>query len=123
MATAASVDEYLATVPEGPRAVLEQIRALVRALAPDATETISYQMPAFRAHGRLLVSYAAFRDHVSFFPMSGSVLDAHRDEAKPYVGGKGTLHFAPGEPLPYRLVEAIVRERLAENAARSRRQG
>lgn len=121
MAAPGSVEEYLAAVPEPMRSALQHLRATIRAAAPEATETISYQMPAFRAHGRLLVSYAAFRDHYSFFPMSMGVIEGHRAEVEPYWNGKGTLHFRTGEPLPEALVETVVRARLEENAARSRR--
>ncbi len=121
MAAPASVDEYLAALPGESRAALELLRAQIRAIAPHATETISYQMPAFRDRDRMLVSYAAFRDHCSLFPMSMAVIEAFRDELNPYWNGKGTIHFRPDRPLPAGLVERIVRARLEENAARRRR--
>ena len=65
MATPTSVEDYLAALPEEPRTALEKLRKTIKAAAPDATETISYQMPAFKDHGRFLVSYAAFKDHCS----------------------------------------------------------
>ncbi len=120
MATPRSVEEYLAACPEPMRSALEHLRATIRSAAPEATEAIYYQMPAFRAHGRALVSYAAFRDHYSLFPLGSSAIDAHREAAEPYRTGKGTLRFSADEPLPEALVQAIVRERLAENAARRR---
>jgi len=121
MAAPASVEDYLAAIPEGSRAALEQLRMTIMAAAPEATETISYQMPAFKDHGRLLVYYAAFKDHCSLFPASMAVINAHREELEPYYNGKGTLHFRFGEPLPAALVRKIVKARLEENAARSRR--
>ena len=121
MATPASVEEYLAALPAESRAALEKLRAQIRTVAPDATETISYQMPAFRDRDRMLVSYAAFRDHCSLFPMSMAVIETFRDELGPSWNGKGTIHFRPDEPLPTGLVERIVRARLEENAARRRR--
>ncbi len=121
MTTPASVDAYLAALPPESRAALERLRAQIRAVAPHATETISYQMPAFRDGDRLLVSYAAFRDHCSLFPMSMAVIETFRDELGTSWNGKGTIHFRPDAPLPAALVERIVRARLAENAARRRR--
>jgi uncharacterized protein YdhG (YjbR/CyaY superfamily) len=116
-----SVEDYLAAVPEESRAALEKLRATIKAAAPEATELISYQMPAFRDHGRLLVSYAAFKDHCSLFPMSLKVIEDHKDELEPYHTRKGTIQFHADRPLPDALVKKIVRARIEENAARSRR--
>ena len=121
MTAPASVEEYLAAVPAESRAALEQLRARIRAAAPHATETISYRMPAFRDGDRLLVSYAAFRDHCSLFPMSMAVIETFRDELGTSWNGKGTIHFSPDAPLPAGLVERIIGARLTENAARRRR--
>jgi uncharacterized protein YdhG (YjbR/CyaY superfamily) len=115
-----TVEEYLAGVPEESRSALEQLRETIKSAASDATETISYQMPAFRAHGRLLVSYAAFKDHCSLFPMSKKVIEENADDLKPYFAGKGTLRFRADEPIPEALVRKIVEARLEENAARRR---
>src|SRR6266516_4084892 len=103
-----SVEEYLAALPPESRAVLEALRTTIKAAAPDATETISYQMPAFTQDGRFLVSYAAFKDHCSLFPASGKVLEAHGEELKPYFSGRGTLRFTVDKPIPAALVEKIV---------------
>jgi uncharacterized protein YdhG (YjbR/CyaY superfamily) len=119
--TPTSVDEYLAAVPEAPRAALEKLRAAIKAAAPEATETISYQMPAFRLHGRFLVSYAAFKDHCSLFPASHAVTAAYAKELAPYLAGKGTIRFTVDRPLPAALVRKIVKARVEENAALPRR--
>ncbi|MGE5460107.1 MAG: iron chaperone [Solirubrobacterales bacterium] len=121
MAAPRSVEEYLAGLPEDSRANLEKLRKVIKAAAPKATETISYQMPAFKHEGRLLVSYAAFRDHYSLFPMSGEVIAAIGDELKPYASGKGTIRFDPDQPLPVALVKKVVKVRLEELASRRRR--
>jgi uncharacterized protein YdhG (YjbR/CyaY superfamily) len=121
MVAPASVEAYLAEVPEPMRAALEHLRATIRAAAPEATESIYYQMPAFRSDGRALVSYAAFRDHYSLFPLGSAVLDALRDEVASYRTGKGTLQFGVGDPLPDALVTRIVQARLAEIEAARRR--
>jgi len=117
MATPTSVEDYLAALPEEPRAALEKLRKTIKAAAPEATETISYQMPAFKNHGRFLVSYAAFKDHCSLFPASEAVLEALGEELKPYFSGKGTIRFQASKPLPAALVKKIVKARLEENAA------
>ena len=121
MAAPTSVEDYLAALPAAERAALEKLRKTIKAAAPDATETISYQMPAFKEHGRFLVSYAAFKDHCSFFPASLAVIEAHKEELTPFVSGKGTLRFTPDEPIPAALVRKIVEARIAEIAARGRR--
>ena len=121
MAEPAGVDDYLAVLPEDQRAVLEKLRTTIRTTAPDATETISYQMPTFKDQGRFLVSYAAFKDHCSLFPASKAVMEAHGDELKPYFSGKGTLRFTADKPIPAALVRKIVKARIGENAADRRR--
>lgn len=73
--------------------------------------------PPFKLNGRFLVSYAAFKDHCSFFPASAKVLEAYGEELKPYISGKGTIRFTVEEPLPAALVKGIVKARIEENAA------
>jgi uncharacterized protein YdhG (YjbR/CyaY superfamily) len=116
-----SVDEYMAALPEGSRVALEKLRSAIATAAPEATETISYRMPAFNDHGRILVYYAAFTDHYSVYPASTALMEALGDELKPYVTGKGTIRFDATEPIPVALVKKIVEARLAENEARRRR--
>jgi len=121
VATPTSVEDYLAAVPEKSRAALEKLRKTIKAAAPEATETISYQMPAFKDHGRFLVSYAAFKDHRSLFPASNAVMEALGEELNPYFSGKGTLRFTADKPIPAALVKKIVKARIEENDARRRR--
>jgi uncharacterized protein YdhG (YjbR/CyaY superfamily) len=118
MSAPTSVVDYLAALPEGSRAALEKLRKTIRAAAPEATETISYRMPAFKDHGRFLVSYGAFKDHCSLFPASKAVMEALGEELKPYFTGKGTIRFQADTPLPAALVRKIVQVRIEENAAR-----
>src|SRR5881628_2363426 len=120
MAGPTSVEDYLAALPEEQRAALEKLRRTIKATAPGATETISYQMPAFKDQGRFLVSYAAFKNHCSLFPASGAVMEALGEELKPYFSGKGTLRFTPDKPIPAALVKKIVKTRIEENAAARR---
>jgi uncharacterized protein YdhG (YjbR/CyaY superfamily) len=117
MATDTAVEEYLAAAEPAAREQLEQLRRLVREVAPDATERISYQMPAFRFEDRILVWYAAFRDHVSLFPANAVVRERLGVEIEPYLSGKGTIRFALGQPLPEDLIRRVVQIRIDENRA------
>jgi uncharacterized protein YdhG (YjbR/CyaY superfamily) len=121
MAGSTGVEDYLAALPEDQGVALEKLRKTIRAAAPEATETISYQMPTFKDRGRVLVYYAAFKDHCSLFPASEAVMEALGEELKPYFAGKGTLRLTPDKPIPAALVKKIVKARIEENAARGRR--
>jgi len=116
---AVDVDAYLRKVPEPARTTLEKIRATIRSVVPpDATEALSYGMPAFRYKGAL-VAYAAFKNHCSFFPMQASMIDEMRDELKNYRTAKGTLQFPLDKPLPATLVKRLVKARIAENTRKA----
>jgi uncharacterized protein YdhG (YjbR/CyaY superfamily) len=114
--SASDVDRYLATVPKDARAALARLRKIIRAAAPKATETISYQMPAYKYHG-LLVAFAAFKDHCSFFPGAAG-MKALQHELKAYDTSKGTIRFPIDKPLPAVLVKKLVKARIKENEAR-----
>lgn len=120
MAAPTSVEDYLADLPKGSRAAMEKLRTTIKAVAPEATETISYRMPAFKDHGRILVYYAAFKDHYSLYPASEAVIEVLGDELKPFFSGKGTIRFDADKPIPVALVKKIVKARLEENAGRRR---
>jgi uncharacterized protein YdhG (YjbR/CyaY superfamily) len=121
MATPTSVDAYIAALPPERRAAMAELRRTINAAAPEATETIAYQMPALRADGRFLVSYAAFKAHYSLFPASDAVVAAGGDELAPYLAGKGTIRFPADQPLPLPLVTRIVEVRLVEHLGRDDR--
>lgn len=115
-----TVDEYLAGVPEPARTTLNKIRAVIRSAAPpEATETISYGVPAFK-HNGILVWFAAFSNHCSIFP-TASVIAALRDELKGFRISKGTVQFPTDKPLPASLVKKMVKLRVAQNEGRKRR--
>ena len=114
MAKPTSVDAYMAGLPEHMRAALGDLRATIRAAAPEATEVIAYDMPAYKANGRFLVSFSAFKNHCSLFPASDAVMAVHGDALRPYLSGKATLRFDPARPMPSDLVTEVVRIRLAE---------
>src|SRR5919106_1434116 len=121
MKTAESVDAYLAALPESARTTLEKVRASIRAAAPAAEERIAYGMPGFYVGGHPLVYYAAFKNHCSFFPASGTVVDSLADELAGYDVAKGTIRFPIGKPPPATLVKKIVKARLRETEARRKR--
>jgi uncharacterized protein YdhG (YjbR/CyaY superfamily) len=114
-ATPQTVDDYLAALPEETRATLEKIRRTIKAVAPKATEVISYQMPMYKHHG-MLVGFAAFKDHCSLFPGTKAIA-TYRDELKAYKTSKGTIRFPIGKPLPAALVKKLVKTQIAENEA------
>ena len=118
MAKAATVDEYLAGLPDDRRAAMIVLRRTINAAAPDAIETIAYAMPALRSHGgQFLVSYDAYKNHYSLFPASDAMIEALGDELRPYLSGSGTIRFPADRAIPTDLVTKIVRIRVAENAA------
>ena len=109
------VDDYLSRVPEESRAALEKLRRTIKSVAPAAEEVISYEIPTFKLDGRMLVSYAAFSEHCSFFPGAGPI-EAHKSELKSYQPSKGTIRFTPDKPLRASLVKKLVRTRVKLNA-------
>jgi uncharacterized protein YdhG (YjbR/CyaY superfamily) len=115
-----SVDEYLAGVPEPARSTLNKIRAAIRSAVPqEATETISYRIPAFKYKG-VLVWFAAFSDHCSLFP-TASVVAGFKNELKGYSTSKGTIQFPADKPMPTALVKKLVKARVAQNESKKRR--
>ena len=115
-----TVDAYLETLDPPRREVVQRLRETVAAAAPEAVETIAYDMPAFRSHGgQFLVSFAAYRRHYSLFPASDGVVRELGAEIEPYLSGKGTIRFPANAPIPYDTIDKVVRIRLAENAAKA----
>ena len=108
-----SIDEYIATFPEETQKILQELRATVKAVAPDATEKISYQMPTFYLKGNL-VHFAAFKNHIGLYP-TPSGTQAFKREISIYQGAKGSIKFPIEEPLPLELIREIVKFRVAEN--------
>ncbi len=111
--TAGSIDEYIAGFPPEHRKLLAQMRALIRASAPDAQETISYAIPTFDRNGRHLVHFAGFANHIGFYP-TGRGVAAFKEELEPYAGGKGSVRFPIGTPLPVDLIRRIVESRVED---------
>jgi len=110
---AADVDEYLRGLDEPKRETLETLRRTILEIVPDAEQVISYRVPAFRVSGKTVAGFAAFRDHLSYLPFSGSVLSQLADELQAYTMTKSALHFAVDRPLPKALVKKLIAVRLA----------
>ena len=114
---ATTIDEYIAEFPPETRAKLGELRALIRASAPDAVETISYAIPTFDLNGHL-VHFAGYAHHVGFYP-TGHGFDAFRDELQPYKSSKSSVRFALDEPLPVDLIRRVVEFRVAESSSKA----
>ena len=110
---AESIDEYISAFPNDVQVILQRIRKIVRENAPKAKETISYRIPTFTLNGNL-VHFAAFKDHIGFFPTS-SPRRAFKKELSKYKGGPGTIQFPLDKPIPYALIKKIVKYRVKEN--------
>ncbi len=110
----ATIDEYLSRVSDDKRATLQRLRETILEVIPTAEECISYQMPAFRYDGRVLVYFGAAANHCAFYP--GGTVNDFKDELEAYETSKGTIRFQPERPLPASLVQKIVKARVAQSA-------
>jgi uncharacterized protein YdhG (YjbR/CyaY superfamily) len=108
-----TIDEYIAISPENVQIILQELRQAVREAAPEAEEVISYQMPAFKQNG-ILVWFAAFKNHIGFFPKT-TAIQTFKEKLAKYKISKGTVRFPLDEPIPFELVKEIVRFRVKEN--------
>jgi uncharacterized protein YdhG (YjbR/CyaY superfamily) len=122
-----SIDEYIATQPKAAQVTLKRIRATIRKAVPQAEEAISYQIPAFKLHGRIMMYFAAWREHYSIYPSSDRLVAAFKKELAPYDLDKGTIRFPIDEPIPMTLIEGIAKfqatlatERALSRAAKKR---
>jgi uncharacterized protein YdhG (YjbR/CyaY superfamily) len=108
------IDRYLAALDEPKRTSLEALRQSILEVVPDAEQCLSYGMPAFRLHGKVVAGFAAFKQHLSYLPHSGSVLPALGDDLARYEMTKGSLHFPINKPLPKRLVKKLITTRMRQ---------
>ena len=106
------IDAYLASLDQPHQSTLQNVRSTIVEIIPEAEQCISYGMPAFRLHGKIVAGFGAFKQHLSFFPHSGWVLEVLRDEVSSYSTSKGTLRFPVDTPLPRQLVERLIAVRL-----------
>src|SRR5689334_1308875 len=112
--SAEEVDEYLRGVEEPKRGTLEALRRTILEIVPEAQQVISYRVPAFRVRGQTIAGFAAFNNHLSYLPFSGSVLEQLAAELDDYTMTKSSLHFPVDRPLPTALVKKLIAVRLAE---------
>ncbi len=108
-----SIDDYIAAFPDDIQTILQDMRHIIHAAAPDAVEKISYQMPTFAQQGNI-VHFAAFKNHIGFYPAPRGI-EAFADELSLYDGSKGAVRFPIDKPLPRDLITRIVQFRLAQN--------
>ena len=114
--SAEDVDEYLRGIEEPKRSTLEALRRTILEIVPDAEQVISYKVPAFRVDGRIVAGFAAFKDHLSYLPFSGSVLPELKSELVGYTMTKSALHFSVDRPLPKSLVRKLIAARRSKAA-------
>jgi uncharacterized protein YdhG (YjbR/CyaY superfamily) len=114
------IDEYLAALDEPKRSTLAQLRDTIMSIVPDAEECISYGMPAFKLGGKTIAGFAAFKNHLSYLPHSGSVIPALATATTGFSGTKGSLHFPVDTPLPTTLVQKLLVARIAEVSSSNR---
>jgi uncharacterized protein YdhG (YjbR/CyaY superfamily) len=114
----ASIDAYIASFPPETGKVLQEVRMLIKKLVPEALETISYAIAAFKLYGRPLIYLAGFKNHISLYPAPRSI-EAFKKELAAYKGGKGTVQFPLNEPLPLDLIRRIVLYRVSETKIKS----
>jgi uncharacterized protein YdhG (YjbR/CyaY superfamily) len=111
------IDGYIPQFPAEVQSILQKVRKTISAAAPDASERISYQMPAFRQHG-ILVYFAAWKNHIGLYPPISGDKALEKAVAR-YAGPKGNLQFPLDEPIPYRLIERIVKLRVKQDLAKA----
>ena len=121
MTDTTSVAAYIARTPPVARRALKQLRRAIKAAAPGITERISYRIPTFELDGRYLLYIAAFREHVSVYPVTAGMLARYGNAIAPYRAGKGTLRFPLDEPIPVDLVARLAKVRVRERRADAKR--
>jgi len=114
-----TIDAYIKTFPKDVQHILEEMRQTIRKAAPQAVETISYQMPTFKLEGKGLVYFAAFKNHIGFYPIPSGI-EAFEEELSRYKQGKGSVQFPINQPVPFDLVRRIVRFRVKEALEKTR---
>ena len=114
-----SIDEYITAFPADIQKILQEIRAVIKAATPKAEEKIGYQMPTFTLNGGNLVHFAAFKNHIGFYP-TPSGIEAFQKELSVYKGAKGSVQFPIDKPMPLKLISRIVKFRVAENIKKAK---
>jgi uncharacterized protein YdhG (YjbR/CyaY superfamily) len=117
-----NIDEYIAAFPDDVQEILEKIRMTIREAAPDAQETISYQIPTFTLKGKYLIYFAAYKKHIGLYPAPVGYVE-FKEELSVYAAGKGTLRFPFDKPIPFDLITKIVKFRVQEHLERAEAKG
>lgn len=113
------IDDYIAGFPEEVQKILKKVRTTIRQTAPEAEETISYQIPTFKLNGTYLIYFAGFKNHISLYPAPRGA-EEFKKELSAYEGGKGTVQFPLDQPIPYDLIKRIVKFKIQENQEKAR---
>lgn len=119
MERANSIDEYIKGFPPGIQKLLKEVRSTIKTAAPEAEETIKYAMPTFTLNGANLVHFAAFKNHIGFYPTPHGI-EAFEKELSAYKGAKGSVQFPLDQPMPLQLISKIVKFRVAQNVAKAK---
>jgi uncharacterized protein YdhG (YjbR/CyaY superfamily) len=110
-----TIDQYLASLDDEKRAALEKLRQMIHSVVPEVEECISYSLPAFRLNGKLVAGFGASANHCAYYPMSGSIVETHRNDLTKYETSKGAIRFQADKPLPISLIQKLVKARIAES--------
>ncbi len=108
------IDQYVANVEEPKRSTLQELRETILSIIPEAEQCIFYQVPAFKLHGQAVAGFAAFKNHLSYLPFSGSVIPKLQDELTGYASTAGALHFPVDKPLPKKLIKKLIEVRVGQ---------
>lgn len=111
-----TIDDYIGTFTEDVQLVLEELRQFIKEEAPGAQEVISYQIPAFKLNGKILIYFAGWKKHVSLYPITAEMTTAIKELSTYETSGKGTVRFSLGKPMPWPLIKKIVKYRMNENS-------
>ena len=117
--TPKDIDDYIAGFPEEVQKILKKVRTTIRQTAPDAEETISYQIPTFKLNDTYLIYFAGFKNHISLYPAPRGA-EEFKKELSAYEGGKGTVQFPLDQPIPYDLIKRIVKFKVKENQEKAK---
>ncbi|MEK6780682.1 MAG: DUF1801 domain-containing protein [Bacteroidota bacterium] len=116
------IDEYIAGFPKGTQKLLEQIRATIKKLVPDAEETIRYGIPTFNLNGHYLIYFAGYKKHIGLYPVPGGNETFAKDFSSYKTSGKGTIQFSLDKPMPLNLITKIVKFRVKGNLQRTKKE-
>lgn len=115
-----NIDEYIARFPVDIQAMLEQIRTTIKKIVPEAEETISYGIPTFNLNGTYLIYFAAYKNHIGFYPVPGEIEKVDKGFASYKTSGKGTIQFPLNKPMPLNLITKLVKYKVKENVERAK---